>query len=515
MNIALLSIATLTVDSTSSLQQRPWKTEAMEADALALREAGLALQNRAAATKRKVEDDDEPLLLCIASAALAVAAAVLGEQEDNDEDHMKGPRKKRAPRRVFDIWGAWDNIKRDYLGERALFDGEFRKSFRLSRSRVEMIIQDLGSSGDPFFQTFRRDKFGRQGPSVEAKVLLPLISIAYGDPPHTFCAYFQVSTPMARECYKHFLAAIVKLYGDEYLRIPTANDLKSVTTLHKHVHGVEGMIGSLDCMQTKWKNCPVAWQQSFKGRNKGSCNIVLEAAADHFLWFWHVSYGYSGALNDVNILNLSPLLDRLTDGSFTTIEAESGVVPYQIGTAEFQKTFLLVDGIYPSYSRFVKCIKQPITPKERRFTAWQESARKDIERAFGVLQCRFKALAVPIQTMDTEIIANLAGCCLVLHNMCVSERVMGGVGVKYDPGLVVEEAEAEEEVIEDALEFPEGVPRPRTAGTQPPPAVLIQNFDQQLAATVVRNREWRDLKNEDEWRRLQVAILEDKGKRSI
>jgi hypothetical protein len=99
--------------------------------------------------------------------------------------------------------------------------------------------------------------------------------------------------------------------------------------------------------------------------------------------------------------------------------------------------------------------------------------------------------------------------------MCVSERVMGEIGVRYDPGLVFEDAEVEvAEMIEDALEFPEGVPRPTTAGSPPPPAVLIRNFDQQLAATVVRNREWRDLKNEEEWRRLQVAILKDKGKKS-
>jgi hypothetical protein len=244
----------------------------MEDDALVLREAGLALLARIAKRKKAEEDDDEPLLICIASAAVAVAAVVLGE-DDNNEHHIEqgSYNKKRARRRLFDVWGAWGNIQRDYLGERALFDGEFWRSFRLSRSRVESIIQDLGASGDTFFETFRSDKFGRVGPSLEAKVLLPLISIAYGDPPHAlFCAYFQMSTPsMARECYRHFLLAaiVVTIYGDEYLRIPsTANDLRSITMLHKHVHrGVEGMIGSLDCMlQTKWKDCPVAWQQSFK-----------------------------------------------------------------------------------------------------------------------------------------------------------------------------------------------------------------------------------------------------------
>jgi hypothetical protein len=150
----------------------------MEADAIALREAGLALQAQVA--KRKFEDDDEALIICIASAALAVAAAVLGQEEEDNQPPKNGPYKKRAPRRVFDVcWGAHHCINRDYLGQNSLFEKEFHKSFRLSRSRVELIIQDLGQSGDPFFQTFRRDKFGRVlGPSLEPKVLLPLISIA-------------------------------------------------------------------------------------------------------------------------------------------------------------------------------------------------------------------------------------------------------------------------------------------------------------------------------------------------
>ena len=120
----------------------------MEDDALALREAGLALMARAA--KRKVEDDDEPLIICIASAALAVAAVVLGEDDDS-ERHIIGPRKKRAPRRLFDVWGAWGNIQRDYLGERALFDGEFRKSFRLSRSREEEYLRVAPDLSQPQF----------------------------------------------------------------------------------------------------------------------------------------------------------------------------------------------------------------------------------------------------------------------------------------------------------------------------------------------------------------------------
>ena len=80
-----------------------------------------------------------------------------------------------------------------------------------------------------------------------------------------------------------------------------------------------------------------------------------------------------------------------------------------------------MDGIYPRYSRFVKGMKEPITEEEKSFTEWQESVRKDVERAFGNLQGQFQALATPIVLMDLKVIADLCSSSLILHNMCVSD----------------------------------------------------------------------------------------------
>lgn len=107
------------------------------------------------------------------------------------------------------------------------------------------------------------------------------------------------------------------------------------------------MLGSLDCMHCEWKNCPKAWQQSFKsGKNKTGPIVVLGAIADNHLWFWHASFGYyAGTLNDLNILNLSPFLESLVDGSFIDMEKASGVVPFEISDEEFDLLFVLVDGL--------------------------------------------------------------------------------------------------------------------------------------------------------------------------
>lgn len=272
------------------------------------------------------------------------------------------------------------------------------------------------------------------------------------------------------------------------------------------------MLGSLDCMQTNWKNCPVEWQGYFKGGNSRKMStIVLEAACDHNLWFWHASYGYPGSFNDINILQSSPLLQRLVDGSFVQTEQESGVIPFQIPGTErpFNHMFFLCDGIYPRYSRFIKTVKPTLSEDQAQFAQWQEGARKDIERAFGVMQCRWKAITYPIHRYDLEGACNLTACCLILHNMCVQDRVMGEHATEtYNPAMDIDVNGVV--VVEDAASFPPGFAvdiRDNTNNIQ----VGFRHFDDEVAREVVRNIESAALEDEVEWQRLQLALTKWRG----
>jgi Plant transposon protein len=77
-----------------------------------------------------------------------------------------------------------------------------------------------------------------------------------------------------------FNKTFLKMYRKKYLKKPSQQDMVRIAVLHEKVHGVPGMIGSLDCMHTRWKNCSVAWQGSNKGQ-KGYPSIVSEAVCDH------------------------------------------------------------------------------------------------------------------------------------------------------------------------------------------------------------------------------------------
>ena len=111
-------------------------------------------------------------------------------------------------------------------------------------------------------------------------------------------------------------------------------------------------------------------------------------------------------------------MDRILDGTFQ--ELEKVVPPFKIGDEDFHSLYMLVDGIYPKYNRFVKAVLEPRN-HEWKFTKWQEAARKDIERAFGVLQRRWQCVARPIYLMELKHIRNMVTSALILHNMGVSD----------------------------------------------------------------------------------------------
>lgn len=219
-------------------------------------------------------------------------------------------------------------------------------------------------------------------------------------------------------------------YTDVFLKIPSLSDVRGILKLHEHKHGVPGMLGSLDCMQVTWKNCPVAFQGQYQGKEE-TPTIAFEAVCDNNLFIWHGSVGYPGSLNDVNVFNLSPLSSNMIDG--TLHDLEKGLEPFRISGDDFLLLYMLVDGIYPRYARFVQTIPHPINDKESRFSSWQESARKDIERAFGMLQNRFHILAKPLHAMSSGKVCQIVKACTILHNMYVKDYVSGFEADKYRP----------------------------------------------------------------------------------
>lgn len=88
----------------------------------------------------------------------------------------------------------------------------------------------------------------------------------------------------------------------------------------------------------------------------------------------------------------------------------------------YKQAYYLGDGIYPDWPTIVKAPRDRQTPAAKLFASAQEGARKDIERAFGVIQIRFGITRMPCRMWYLVDMHSAMMCCLVLHNMIIQDR---------------------------------------------------------------------------------------------
>ncbi|XP_019083796.1 PREDICTED: putative nuclease HARBI1 [Camelina sativa] len=237
--------------------------------------------------------------------------------------------------------------------------------------------------------------------------------MAYGSAADAQDEYIRLAETTAISCLENFVQGIINFFGDEYLRRPTPADLQRLLDIGE-MRGFPGMIGSIDCMHWEWKNCPTAWKGQYT-RGSGKPTIVLEAVASQDLWIWHAFFGPPGTLNDINVLDRSPVFDDILQG-------RAPKVNYTVNGHRYKLAYYLTDGIYPKWATFIQSIPLPQTPKASLFATYQEAVRKDVERAFGVLQARFHIVKNPALIHDKEKVGKIMRVCIILHNMIVEDE---------------------------------------------------------------------------------------------
>ncbi|XP_055084002.1 putative nuclease HARBI1 [Periophthalmus magnuspinnatus] len=151
-------------------------------------------------------------------------------------------------------------------------------------------------------------------------------------------------------------------------------------------------------------------------------SIILQAVCDHQGHFIDTYVGWPGSVHDARVLRNSPL--------------------YQRGLYPPPGHFILADRGYP-------CLQHPlplITPYKRqvrgvgaqRFNYHHSRARSIIERAFGMMKTRFRAIFFHTLEVQHTFAPHVITACAVLHNICL------GAG-----DIVALEDEPEENVVED------------------------------------------------------------------
>ena len=126
------------------------------------------------------------------------------------------------------------------------------------------MITDGVTNYDEYFVQ-KRDAVGKLGLHPIQKVASAMQMLAYGRAADINDEYIQILESKNLECLNKFCNAIIQVYGKEFLRHPTTNDIKRLLAIGE-ARGFPGMLGSLDCMHWEWKNCPTAWAGQYTGK---------------------------------------------------------------------------------------------------------------------------------------------------------------------------------------------------------------------------------------------------------
>uniref|UniRef100_A0A2N9I4H8 DDE Tnp4 domain-containing protein n=1 Tax=Fagus sylvatica TaxID=28930 RepID=A0A2N9I4H8_FAGSY len=330
------------------------------------------------------------------------------------------------------------------------------RRFRMSRP-LFFRLQSALEAYDPYFIQ-KRNAAGTLGLSSLQKMTAALRILAYGVAADSTDEYVRIGESTAVESLKKFVKAVVNIFSEEYLRSPNSNDIARLLAVNEK-RGFPGMLGSIDCMHWKWKNCPTAWKGQYTGHSREP-TLILEAIASYDRWIWHAFFGLPGSHNDINVLEHSSVFTELAQG-------RAPPVNYSINGHDYTMGYYLADGIYPQWSTFVKTISAPIEAKKKHFARVQEACRKDVECAFGILQARFSIVRGPARFWDQATLNDIMKACIILHNMIIEDE--------RDSNEVQED--------DDYEQVPESIPIPVSRE----PTIEVQNFIQSHIR--IRNRE--------------------------
>jgi hypothetical protein len=122
-----------------------------------------------------------------------------------------------------------------------------------------------------------------------------------------------------------------------------------------------------------------------------------------------------GSLNGINVLNRSPLTNRIANGETTPVEFVANGHTYNYG-------YYLADGIYPRWQTFVKPLSAPQGKNFFYFHNAQAAARKDVERVFRILQTQLAIVRGPARFWNQEILWYIMNACVIMHNMIIENE---------------------------------------------------------------------------------------------
>jgi hypothetical protein len=168
----------------------------------------------------------------------------------------------------------------DYFDPNPTYDDKcFRRHFHIHRCVFDRLLTAVVAHDTYFVQ--KKDALGVPGFPPHQKLTCALHFLAYGNSADQLDEYIRMAKTTVLKTVSRFCSAIIACFSDTCLCSPTVADLKFLLSSYEKA-GRIGCLGCLDVMKWQWKNCPMAWRGSYRGKERVP-TVALEAIVDHRL----------------------------------------------------------------------------------------------------------------------------------------------------------------------------------------------------------------------------------------
>ena len=268
--------------------------------------------------------------------------------------------------------------------------------FRLTRDTFEATCLRLS----------RHDAFTRQkgpAPNVEKELLMYLWYIGNLECFRSMADWFGTSKGSYHASIKRMSSILVSVMP-EVVKWPSNQQECNATSdqFGEKSHWLQNVIGAIDGCHIQIK-APKHQPYAYFNRKKiysiillGCCNSKMEI---NYVWT-----GNPGSTHDATVLRSSDLFQN----SDVKIPADF----YLLGNSAFP----ILDWLTTPFRDFGN-----LTLEQKRFNKAHSQCRQVIERAFGMLKCRFRRL-LRFDISDITLLVDSVLSACVLHNLCLFEN---------------------------------------------------------------------------------------------
>ncbi|XP_059915796.1 uncharacterized protein LOC132463548 [Gadus macrocephalus] len=264
--------------------------------------------------------------------------------------------------------------------------------FRLSRGSFNALMEAMGSNAD-------------HGWDPEIACLVFLFWLASGTSYRVVSRAFDMPRTSVHRAIHTTSAKIASLFA-QTVNHPTEEELVTVGAGFARMAGSAAfnrVVGSIDGCHVRVK--PPSQDADCYLNRKLFYSVQLQAVVDQTAKFIDLCVGYTGSVHDSRVLKNSPLY----------LEKQYPPPGY----------CLIGDGVVPCLSypmTLMTPYRQPLRSQlQAAYNSRLTKARVVVERAFGILKTRWRAIFLKALEVDVLFVPEVILCCTILHNICLSQ----------------------------------------------------------------------------------------------